>query len=253
MQKITSVNNEKVKLVRSLEDKKARLADSLFVVEGVNIVGDMPAEAVKELYIKESKLSELMPISQKLGKEPTVVQDNAFDKMSHTVTCAGIIALARIPEPKPVTGNLVVVMDGVSDAGNVGTIIRTACAMGVRDIIAVGTADAYAPKVVRSTMGGIFHTNIVPLSYAGAREALKNYNVVALDMGGSNVFDYVPEGKTAIVVGSEAHGVSKEFREIADTILAIPMYGGKMESLNAGVSASIALATVTNKLGGKIN
>lgn len=253
MQKIISVNNETVKLVRRLEEKKARLASSLFVVEGVNLVGDMPATAVKELYIKESCLAELMPIAQRLGKEPVIVADAAFDKMSHTVTSAGIIALAELTEPRPVSGDLVLVMDGVSDAGNVGTIIRTACAMGVRDIVTVNCADAYAPKVVRSTMGGIFHTNIVPLSYAGAREALKDYKIAILDMGGSNVFDYVPQGKTAIVVGSEAHGVSAEFRKAADEVLAIPMYGGKMESLNAGVSASIALATVVDKLGGKIN
>lgn len=253
MQRITSTDNSTVKLVRSLADKKARLASSLFVVEGVNIVGDMPAEAVKELYIKESRLSELMSVADKLGKQPVVVADIAFDKMADTVTSSGILAVAEIPEARVVSGNPVIVLDGVSDPGNVGTVIRTACAMGIRDVITVNSADAYSPKTVRSTMGGIFHVNIVPLSYAGARDALGGYEIAVLDMGGANVFDYVPDGKVALVVGSEAHGVSKEFREAADRVLAIPMYGGKMESLNAGVSASIALATVVNKLGGKIN
>jgi len=67
-------------------------------------------------------------------------------------------------------------------------------------------------------------------------------------MGGENVFDYVPETPLALVVGSEAHGVSKEMRQSADKVLAIPMYGNKIESLNAGVSASIVLSAVADKL-----
>ena len=143
---------------------------------------------------------------------------------------------------------ILMVLDGVSDAGNMGTIIRTAVAMGVEDFITINCVDPYSPKVVRSTMGGVYYANIVPFSYAGACDALANYKVAVLDMGGENVFDYMPDTPLALVVGSEAHGVSKEMRQRANKVLAIPMYGNKIESLNAGVSASIVMSVVADKL-----
>lgn len=250
MKIITSSNNDKIKLIRSLSDKKARFKHSLFVVEGVNLVGDMPKGYAKELYIKESRLDVLMPIADKLGIEPTIVSDFIFDKISDTVSSAGILAIAELPAKKPITGDVVMVLDRILDAGNMGTIIRSGVAMGVTDYIAIDSVDAYSPKVVRSTMGGIFSANIVPFSYAGACDALNNYKVAILDMGGQNVFDYQPALPLALVVGNEAHGVSPELRDRADVVLAIPMYGN-IESLNAGVSASIVLATVADKLNKK--
>ena len=245
---ITSPQNEKIKVIRSLGDKKARAKHSLFIVEGVNLVGDMPLGFAKELYIAQSKEATLMPIAKKLGIEPTLVADFVFYKLTDTVTSQGILAVCPLPEKKAITSNVVMVLDGVSDAGNMGTIIRTAVAMGVEDFITINCVDPYSPKVVRSTMGGVYHANIVPFSYAGACDALANYKVAVLDMGGENVFDYMPETPLALVVGSEAHGVSKEMRQRADKVLAIPMYGKKIESLNAGVSASIVLSAVADKL-----
>lgn len=248
MKYITSSANENIKLIRSLSDKKARAKHSLFIVEGVNLLSDMPKGYAKELYIAESKKEAFMPTSEKLGIEPTIVADFVFEKLSDTVNSQGIIAVCPIPQTKEIKGDIVMVLDGISDAGNLGTIIRTAVAMGIEDIISINSVDAYSPKVVRSTMGGVYSANIVSFSYAGACDALKNYKVAILDMGGENVFDFIPETPLALVVGSEAHGVSKEMRELADKTLAIPMYGGKIESLNAAVSASIVMSTVADKL-----
>ena len=100
MKFITSSANDRVKLIRSLSDKKARCKHSLFVVEGVNLVGDMPKGFAKELYIKESRLDALMPIAEKLEIEPTVVSDFIFDKISDTVSSSGILAIAELPEKK---------------------------------------------------------------------------------------------------------------------------------------------------------
>ena len=248
MKIITSPQNEKIKVIRSLGDKKARAKHSLFIVEGVNLVSDMPLGFASELYIAQSKESTLLPIAEKLGIEPTLVADFVFEKLTDTVTSQGILAVCPIPKKREITSNVVMVLDGVSDAGNMGTIIRTAVAMGVEDFITINCVDPYSPKVVRSTMGGVYHANIVPFSYAGACDVLAEYKVAVLDMGGENVFDYVPETPLALVVGSEAHGVSKEMRQRADKVLAIPMYGNKIESLNAGVSASIVLSAVADKL-----
>lgn len=248
MKFITSSANDKVKLIRSLSDKKARAKHSLFVVEGVNLVSDMPQGYAKELYIAESKQNALLPIAEKLGIEATIVADFVFGKLSDTVNSQGILALCPLPKQREINGKVVMVLDGVSDAGNMGTIIRTAVAMGIEDFISINCVDAYSPKVVRSTMGGVYFANIVPFSYASACDALRNFKVAILDMGGENVYDFTPTTPLALVVGSEAHGVSKEMRERADKVLAIPMYGGKIESLNAGVSASIVMSVVADKL-----
>lgn len=251
MKIITSSANDNIKLIRSLCDKKARVKHSLFVVEGVNLVSDMPRGYAKELYISQSKQTELMPIAEKLGIEPVIVADFVFDKLGDTVTSQGILAVCPIPKSREIKGDVVMVLDGISDAGNLGTIIRTGVAMGVENFIAINCADAYSPKVVRSTMGGIYFANIVPFSYAGACDALLKYNVAILDMGGDNVYDYSPQLPIALVVGSEARGVSKEMRARADKVLAIPMQGNKIESLNAGVSASIVVSLIVNKIKNK--
>ena len=248
MKIISSPQNENIKVIRSLSDKKARVKHSLFLVEGANLVGDMPLGYAKELYIAKSKAENLMPIANKLGIEPVLVEDFVFDKISDTVNSQGIIAVCQLPNKEKAEGDIVMVLDGISDSGNMGTIIRTAVSMGVKDFITINCVDPYSPKVVRSTMGGIYYANIVPFSYAGACDALNNRNVAILDMSGENVFDYQPKTPIALVVGSEAHGVSKEMREIANVTLAIPMYGNKIESLNAGVSASIVVSTIVDKL-----
>ena len=187
-------------------------------------------------------------LPKKLGIEATIVADFVFGKLSDTVNSQGILALCPLPKQREINGKVVMVLDGVSDAGNMGTIIRTAVAMGIEDFISINCVDAYSPKVVRSTMGGVYFANIVPFSYASACDALRNFKVAILDMGGENVYDFTPTTPLALVVGSEAHGVSKEMRERADKVLAIPMYGGKIESLNAGVSASIVMSVVADKL-----
>ena len=251
MYPITSPANGKIKLLRSLSNKKTLLENSLFVIEGANILKDAPEGFIEEVFVRESDIGKYAALCERLTDRAYSVADEAFDRVSNTVTSAGIIATARIPEPRPVTGRLVAVLDGISDPGNLGTIIRTGTAMGIYDYISIGSAFAYAPKVVRATMGGVYYANVVDFSYAGARDFLKKegYAVAALDMGGSNVHAYVPsDGKLALVIGSEAHGISEEMRSVASVTLAIPMRGGRIESLNAAVSASIAFSVLTEKL-----
>ena len=251
MYPITSPANGKIKLLRSLSNKKALLENSLFVIEGANILKDAPEGFIEEVFVRESDIGKYAALCERLTDRAYSVADEAFDRVSNTVTSAGIIATARIPEPRPVTGRFVAVLDGISDPGNLGTIIRTGTAMGIYDYISIGSAFAYAPKVVRATMGGVYYANVVDFSYAGARAFLnkEGYTVAALDMGGKNIHDYVPAaGRLALVIGSEAHGVSEEMRSLASVTLAIPMRGGHIESLNAAVSASIAFSVLTEKL-----
>lgn len=246
MKTISSTQNSQIKLIRSLSNKKARLNNRLFVVEGGNIVKDMPISYAREFFIKESELDKFLEIAESKGGEITVVKDSIFDSICDTITPSGILALCDIPNAEAISGNVVMVLDGVTDSGNIGTIIRTATAMGVKDVVCVESADVFSPKVVRSTMGGIFHVNVINCTRAEVKELLYGYDVLTLDMMGENVYEHRISNKSAIVVGNEAHGISDEIASIATKVLSIPMPGRNMESLNAGVSASIALSALIN-------
>lgn len=127
-------------------------------------------------------------------------------------------------------------LDNVSDPGNLGTILRTAASCGIENIVLYGkTCDPYSPKTVRASMGGI----------VGMRFTAKLPDTLyVLDMNGESIFDFSPSvNDYGLVVGNEAHGVSDELRERASKILSLPM-SGKVESLNAGISMSVALYTL---------
>ena len=131
-------------------------------------------------------------------------------------------------------------LDGVSDPGNMGTIIRTCVACSVENILAINCVDAFSPKVVRASMGGIFRVDIIEKSRQEAVELLKNHQKLCLDMNGQSIYDLDEISHPfAIIVGNESQGVSEIFKQNSK-IISLPM-SGKIESLNAAVSMSIAL------------
>ena len=240
---ITSSQNAALKRLRALyKDKKYRKSEGVFIAEGVNLVKDIPDRfEIDELFIKESRKDELSFIADRFGKEPYVVKDSLFDATSDTRTPSGVIAVVkRTEEIKSAEGDIVLLLDGISDSGNLGTIIRTAAARGIKTVICASCADAFSPKTVRAAMSGTFRTEIIETDVGGALGLLSDYRIVGLDMGGKCIYGYKREGKTAIAVGSEAHGLGEEVRKAASDTVSIPMENG-VESLNAAVSISIAM------------
>lgn len=252
MNVITSAQNEKIKLIRSLSNKKSRKESGLFLVEGERSVFSTPDGAIKEIFIADDKQDKYLSGITRRGIEVSVVRRDIFGKIAFTEHSQGIVALARIPSENDVSGDIICVLDGISDPGNLGTIVRSAAAFGIKDLILADCCDAFDPKVVRSTMGGIFGINFVICTRARAIEIIKNknYKPVILDMGGEDLYGWTPSGKIALTVGSEAHGVSEELRAFAagrpGGKIGIPMPGG-VESLNAAVAVSIALSWVAAK------
>lgn len=245
---ITTSRNEKLKNLRALyKDKKLRSEQGVFIVEGVTIVKDIPPDAqVRQLFIKESKYSVLKNLEEKFSLEANVVADPIFDSAADTVTPSGVIAVVGRAAIRPVNGKIALLLDGVSDAGNIGTVIRSAAARGIDTIVSVNGADMFSPKSVRASMGGIFSVNCIECDTAEALRLLSEYDIVALDMGGKSIYGYKNPHKIALAVGSEAHGLGKEIRDCAKCALAIPM-SGKIESLNAAVSISIAMFILNNQ------
>ncbi|MGN0771994.1 MAG: TrmH family RNA methyltransferase [Christensenellales bacterium] len=243
MEIITSTTNTTIKTIRSLKDKKTRYVSGLFVVEGENIIKDLSQKTnVKYLVVEQSKAEDYGYLIDQYKDKVLLVSDKVMQSLSDTKTPCGIIAVAQIPAAKPVGKGNVVVMDGVTDPGNMGTIIRSSVACGIEDVIAIDCADYLSGKVVRSSMGGVLKCNVIACDSAEALDILENRQVLALDMKGENIFEtQISKDKNwALVVGSEAHGISSAIKDRADKIISLPMTGD-MESLNAGVSLSVGL------------
>jgi TrmH family RNA methyltransferase len=251
MREITSVQNSLVKKIAELKLKKFRQETGTFFLEGKRAV----EEAVHGDWGIE-KLFFTMPYKklwEQLGGDAIdsyQVSDSVMAKMSSTENPQGIGAVVKIkPQPKLADfawdKGLVLVLDGVKDPGNTGTIIRTADAAGARAVILLSeTAELFNPKVVRSTMGSIFH---LPVFTNVTIEELVNWCqteklplwATALE-GAENLFKAKWPDRTVLVMGSEAQGVSPVLLAKADKKVCLPMFG-KAESLNVAVAAGVCL------------
>ena len=239
---ISSISNAKIKEVRSLKDKKTRIAKQQFIVEGVNIVKDIPNHVKFDLYYVLERREFVKDIISRASNSYEVTT-KVMEAMSETVNPSGVLAVADMNKKPFSASNVVLYLDKINDPGNMGTIIRTAVALGVEEIIASDSVDAYSGKVVRSSMGGIFNTNVINVSEDEALRLIDGYKVYTLDMNGDNIFDRsfsIDNSRFVLAVGSEAHGIGEKLRLRADRVLSLPMTG-KIESLNAGVSMSTAL------------
>ena len=237
METITSTQNARIKRIVSLKTSKGRDAECVFFAEGVKVLSDNKDKLI-ELFIREDKVAEYAALFPSVPI--TVVTEAVYDKISDTDTPQGILGTFSVPAKVDLGGPRILVLDGVQDPGNVGALIRTAVAAGYSGVLAVDSASPYCPKAVRASMGGVLRIGIVRTTREVALRYLAGRTVVVLDMGGENLFRARVQGDIALVVGSEGRGLSDAFRARADRVMALPMAGG-MESLNAAVSAGIAM------------
>ena len=250
---ITSVSNGRVKNVIALNGKaKARKEQKVFVVEGLKMFQEVPAEKVREIYLTTS-MKEKESVQEKL-RECTCnveeVSEEVFARMSDTTTPQGILCIVEQADYSMDTilgaeQGFWLVLEDIQDPGNLGTILRTGEGAGISGVIlSRNTADIYNPKTIRSTMGSLFR---VPFVYADTmEEALgalhkRGIQVYAAHLRGEryyDAFDY--RSKCAFLIGNEGNGLTESTAEMADEYLRIPMEG-KVESLNAAVAASILM------------
>ena len=239
IKEITSTENKIYKQTKKLLNRSERNKTKLFIAEGQRIVEDAVSANVAEYIFVSDNYSGTeydLPVYK--------VSDKMFAALSDTETTQGIIAVCRMTDYniEETACDTLLVCDGVSDPGNLGTLIRTAECSGVGGVVLLkGTVDPYSPKVVRSTMGSVFR---VPLYFAQVQDLathLSDYAIVATVLDGSkDLYDIEFPKKTAVVVGNEAHGVSKEVADMAQIRTLIPMCGNS-ESLNASVAGSIVM------------
>lgn len=243
MDTIISISNNKIANVRKLiSSRQYRYECGLYVAEGANIINDMNSSEITEVYITEKSSDKF---KSNFDGELYLVSDKVMQAMSDTKSPSGILAVCKMPQfgKQCDIEDKAILVDNLSDPGNMGTIIRTAIACGVECLLLHGDCvDLYSPKVVRASMGGIVH--IKPIIIEDI--ALLPDTLYALDMAGVNIYDLSgTPNQFILAVGSEAHGISKEVKLRAKRVLSLPM-SAKMESLNAGVSLSVALYHLIN-------
>lgn len=248
---ITSRDNPKVKWLRLLHDAKGRLGERCFLVEGAILVADALSAGLQPRLVlydgaalrgtaRGRRLLEQLGSLASEEAMPAVLQG-----VSDTVSPQGIVAAFSIPEMPlslPAQG-LVVVLDGVRDPGNVGTILRSALGAGCVAVIATpDTCDLFAPKVVRAAMGAHARLTLVPdADWPAIRRLAGERRIFVAEAGDGVPYDRVDWLQPAVlVIGNETEGPRPEALQGAAGRVSIPM-PGRAESLNAAVAASIII------------
>lgn len=240
---ITSKDNEIIKNIKKLKEKKYRL-DS-YIVEGIKMVKEAISENQEIALIA---IREDFKIDFDIKNIKTVtISNKIFNDISDVKTPQGILAVIKKNQNNQIETNqeYILALDSLQDPGNMGTIIRTADSANINQIIInKTTVDPYSPKVIRSTMGAIYRTNIIEVEDLKAtlkEMKLKGFQIITTDLKATqSIYDINYNNKTVVVIGNEANGVSQEILQTADKKVIIPMLG-KTESLNASIAASIMI------------
>lgn len=259
---ITSKDNDFVKHVKKLKEKKYRDEYNEFLIEGIKIIEEALSEKAKiktVIICEDCKNQSAIPseLMYEVAKLDCVyVSEKVFLTMSDVTNPQGIMAIIEKEKNEDTkidfSQDNYLILDNVQDPGNMGTIIRTCDSLNMKQIIvSKGAADIYNPKVVRSTMGAIFRVkvfesdNLIKTLKEMKKHKIKVY---CTDLKTDKSIYGVDYKKSAIVIGNEASGVSKEVIEESTESIKIPMLG-KTESLNAAIATSIILYEVNRSLG----
>ena len=253
MQVISSKDNDFIKHVKKLKDKKYRDINQEFVIEGIKLIREAIEENadIKQIIICDNCLnSDVIPkeLMYEIAKyECVYVTEKIFRTITDVNTPQGLLAIiGRNSTENEINYNqdIIVALDDIQDPGNLGTILRTVDSIGLNQIlVSKGTADCYNPKVVRSTMGAIFRVKIIECdNLTKTLQEVRNhqYKVIVTSLQTENSVYDIKYNKKVVVMGNEANGVSAEIQNLADEKIKIPMLG-KTESLNASVATGIVL------------
>ncbi len=264
MKQITSPENAIIKKAVSLKQRKAREKSGLYLIEGLHLCREALAagEDIEAFFVRETayqraedrELTDIIGQSREMDIKTTLLSDNVFDRLMDTETPQGIAAIVKRrlwneesffgADKRKGHGNLLV-LDRIQDPGNAGTLIRTAEAAGYQGILVLkGTVDLYSPKVVRASSGSLFR---MPLLFTeDAKETIELLHtrqkqvIVATPYCESYHFQVPLDRDVAFVIGNEAGGVSRDFLDLSDSQVKIPM-NEPVESLNAAVAAGILM------------
>jgi len=251
------ITKAELKYYSSLLKKKIRDEEQKFVVEGEKLI----LEALTSRYecevviCKKTIIPEYTKKINSLSKQIShfeVISNKEFQKVQSTVNSQGIVGVFKKKPSKSISdrfyGNLIVVMDGINDPGNVGTIVRNADWFGVKEILlSRSCADVYNPKAIRASAGSLFHLTIIHddnLIHSLNSFKQKGYRILCADISGNNVYQYEKGKQEIIVFSNEAKGPTTELQNITDERITVPKKG-KAESLNVASASAVILSELT--------
>ena len=244
---IESNQNKLVKEIVSLKQRSKREAKGLYILEGERLVSEIPDERIVKYYALSEDFAKGHSFER---KNAYIIKNEIFKSLCDTVNSQGILAVCQIEEesiekafekPNP----FFVILERVMDPGNLGTIIRTCDAAGVDSVfLSKGCVDLYNPKVVRATMGSIFHLpiyrNVDAVAIVERCNTLDITTMAAHLKASKSIYEVDMKKPCAIIIGNEANGLSDEITELAREPVIIPMPGNS-ESMNASMAAGIMI------------
>jgi TrmH family RNA methyltransferase len=245
---ITSIHNERVKYIRSLHRRRVREREGRFVVEGTRLVGEAVRAGVDpalvfytEAWADTPAAARLLPLLARAENGMWLVSDSVLAACAATQTPQGVLVVLPFSVLQPQPG-LILVLDGLRNPGNLGTILRSAEAAGVGQVILTpGSVDLYNPKVVRGAMGAHFRLPVDSADWPSISEKVAGRAVWLADMAGMVTYDAVDWTKPSVLIlGGEAEGASEAALALSTGRVSIPMAAG-VESLNAAMAASVIL------------
>lgn len=245
---ITSVHNERVKTIRSLGRRRVRQREGRFVVEGTRLAGEAMRAGIKPALAFYTETWAETPAGRRLLPWLADAQEGSWPASEPVLAaCAdtqapqGVLVVLPFVSLPPGPG-LILILDQLRDPGNLGTILRSAEAAGVGQVIlSPGTVDLYNPKVVRGGMGAHFRLPVTRLDWPAIAVAVAERQVWLADAAGEVAYDDVDwRQPAALIIGGEAAGAGKEAAGLATGRISIPM-AGETESLNAAMAATAIL------------
>ena len=240
---ITSLNNEHIKELNKLKEKKERDKTNTFLIEGKHLVD----EALKYNLIEELIMLEGITFNTNIKK--TYVSKDVMKKLSSMESYPNVIGVCKKINNNEI-GKKILLLEDIQDPGNLGTIIRSSSAFNIDTIIlSPRTVDLYNQKVIRATQGMLFTSNIIIEEPQKIIEKLKeeNYKILGTKVdGGINIKEIQKPDKFVLIIGNEGQGMSEKISNLCDEYLYIKM-NNKVESLNASVAAAILLYELGNQ------
>ncbi len=250
MKTITSTTNQLIIRLAGLKDKAKRQEESMFLIEGYHLVEEASKLSLLEMVLSTDELS----LNKFNASDKYLVNDVIIKKLSTTKTPQNIIGVVKMPSNNNLVELLnkdnlkVVLLDDVSDPGNLGTIIRTTAALGYDLVLSSpNTVDYYNEKVIRASQGAIFRVKLLKQDLTDTIKTLKKHNVTIFGTSlknSINIKDVKHLSKFGVVFGNEAHGVSDEVLLSTDCNIIIPM-NNDVESLNVGIASAIVMWELT--------
>lgn len=240
------VVKSQIKDIKSLQQKKCRIQQGMFVVEGIKTVHELLSSTIT---VNQIYTTDLEIFDKSHQDSVTLVSQNELKQMSGLKNPNTVLGVFHIPKHERVDyKDWIVVLDDVRDPGNLGTIIRLCDWFGIKHLVcSPNTVDCYNPKVLQATMGSITRVNIV---YTNLIDFLKDVNIPIYGafMNGVSAYETEIAEKAILILGNEANGISTEIESMVASRISIPQFGEKTtESLNVATATSILLNEVRRK------